>query len=59
MSNKDHQYHRERERHCRQMADLARDPDVRRRHEELALLHANRAESFGDVVPFSGELSAA
>ena len=39
----DQDYHRERERHCRSMAELANDPDVRRRHEELANLHATRA----------------
>ena len=43
MSNDDHIYHREREQHCRLMAELASDPDVRRRHEELAKLHAGRA----------------
>jgi hypothetical protein len=43
MSYDDHLYHRERERHCRSMANLASDPDVRRRHEELADLHAVRA----------------
>lgn len=36
-------YHRTREQHCRQMAELASDPDVRRRHEELASLHAGLA----------------
>lgn len=36
-------YHRQREQHCRDMAQVARDPDVRRRHEELARLHASRA----------------
>ena len=36
-------YHRSRERHCRAMAGLANDPDVRRSHEELASLHAGRA----------------
>ena len=39
-------YHREREQHCRSMAELAADPDVRRRHEELADLHASRASQF-------------
>jgi hypothetical protein len=42
MSFDDHSYHRERERHCRSMAKLATDPAVRRRHEELANLHAGR-----------------
>ena len=35
-------YHRQREQQCREMAQGARDPDVRRRHEELAALHASR-----------------
>ena len=43
MSYEEHSYHRERERHCRSMAKLATDPEIRRRHEELANLHANRA----------------
>ena len=43
MSYQEHEYHRERERHCRSMAKLADDPDVRRRHEQLAELHAIRA----------------
>lgn len=43
MTYHDHDYHRERERHCRSMAELAEDPDVRRRHEQLADLHAMRA----------------
>lgn len=43
MSYDDRNVHREREQHCRSMAELADDPDVRRRHEELADLHANRA----------------
>ena len=36
-------YHRQREQHCREMAQSARDPEIRRRHEELARLHASRA----------------
>jgi hypothetical protein len=43
MGNDEYIYHREREQHCRLMAKLANDPDVRRRHEELANLHAGRA----------------
>lgn len=38
-------YHRQRAQHCRDMAESATDPDVRRRHEELAQLHASRADS--------------
>jgi hypothetical protein len=41
--NNDHLYHRERERQCRDLAKLATDPEIRRRHEELAELHASRA----------------
>ena len=43
MSYEHHIYHLGREQHCRDMAELANDPDVRRRHEELASLHAGRA----------------
>jgi hypothetical protein len=57
MTNEHHSYHRQRERHCRTMAKSASDPDVRRRHEELAELHASRAAQFG-VAPGS-ELGAA
>jgi hypothetical protein len=51
----DHTYHRERERHCRTMAELASDPDVRRRHEELASLHAGRAAFHDAISSNSGE----
>lgn len=50
MSCENQIYHLEREQHCREMADLARDPDVRRRHEELALLHAGRAALYGGIA---------
>lgn len=36
-------YHRQRAEHCRTMAKVASDPDIRRRHQELAALHASRA----------------
>jgi hypothetical protein len=39
-------YHRQREQHCREMAQSATDPDVRRRHEELADLHGRAYEDF-------------
>lgn len=42
-------YHRQREQHCRDMAQSARDPDIRRRHEELARLHASRAAQPSDM----------
>lgn len=44
-------YHRQREQRCREMAQTATDPDVRRRHEELADLHAGRASEPGDSRP--------
>ena len=50
MSNETHIYHREREQHCRAMAELAQDPEVRRRHEELASLHAGRAALSGSMT---------
>ena len=43
----DPSYHRERERQCRELAELASDPDVRRRHFELADLHAGRVPNPG------------
>jgi hypothetical protein len=49
-------YHRTRERQCRRMAELASDPDVRRRHEELASLHAGRAAGY-DGAAAAAELS--
>jgi hypothetical protein len=55
--SKDHSYHRERERHCRSMAKSAVDAEVRRRHEELANLHAARAGRAGRMA--ENELSAA
>jgi hypothetical protein len=44
-------YHRQREQQCREMAETATDPDVRRRHEELADLHAGRIDSDYDDQP--------
>lgn len=49
MSTEHHSYHRERERHCRSMAQLASDPEIRRRHEELANLHASRAAQLSSL----------
>ena len=49
MSYDDHLYHRSRAQQCLDMADLAGDPDVRRRHEELASLHSERAEQLEDL----------
>ena len=40
------------------MAELASDPDVRRRHEDLASLHADRASIFDGINKCGGELSA-
>jgi len=59
MSYESHIYHRQREQHCRSMAELANDPEVRRRHEELASLHAGRAAMYSSLTAPSGELSAA
>lgn len=56
MTVDDHNYHRERERQCRERAALAADPDVRRRHEELAALHGSRAASIG--LPLAGQAQA-
>jgi hypothetical protein len=60
MTYEDLNYHRERERHCRSMAELAKDGEVRRRHEELAELHASRASAanYNAVADLSGQLTA-
>jgi hypothetical protein len=51
MSDENMAYHRQREQQCRDLAETASDPDVRRRHEELADLHASRAAQNTDVQP--------
>ena len=43
MTSEDQAYHRKREQQCRSLAELATNADVRRRHEELAALHAGHA----------------
>ena len=54
MSFEDLNYHRERERQCRDLAAAASDPDVRRRHQELADLHASRFADFQSAPPATG-----
>lgn len=44
MTSDDKIYHRQREQQCRDMAQGSPDPDIKRRHEELAELHAGAAE---------------
>jgi hypothetical protein len=39
MSEEDLAFHRQREQNCRELAEHATDPEVRKRHEELARLH--------------------
>ena len=51
MSFEDHSYHVERAQKCRELAAAATDPDVRRRHEELAELHAGRASMYSEFAP--------
>jgi hypothetical protein len=43
MSEEDMAFHRQREQECREQAEQATDPEVRRRHEELANMHAELA----------------
>lgn len=43
MGYEDQIYHRQRAEQCRSMAALASDPEIRRRHQQLAQLHAGRA----------------
>ncbi len=40
MSEEDLAFHRQREQNCRELAEHATHPGVRRPHEELAKLHA-------------------
>jgi len=58
MSQENQVYHRTREQHCRTMAELASDPKVRRRHEELASLHADRAALYSGLGAFGAEIGA-
>ena len=58
MSFEVHVYHQERARQCQSMADCASDPDIRRRHETLASLHAGRAAFYQAGRAESAELSA-
>lgn len=48
-------FHYQREQECRDMAAAATDPEIRRRHEELAELHAslkhNTAAQVADPAP--------
>ncbi|HWJ59388.1 MAG TPA: hypothetical protein VNR68_07135 [Sphingomicrobium sp.] len=43
MRNEEQAYHRERAQQCRTMAEHSADPNIRRRHEELAAMHARQA----------------
>lgn len=43
MGEEDSAFHRQREQNCRELAQNATDPEVRKRHEELARLHAELA----------------
>lgn len=54
MTYDQHMYHREREQHCRSQAQVASDPEVRRRHEELADLHASRAALYDGITEVTG-----
>ena len=59
MSHLDRSYHREREQHCRAMAARASDPEVRRRHEELASLHADRAALYDGMGSIGASVGVA
>jgi hypothetical protein len=47
----DKSYHRHREQQCRDMAKESPDPEIKRRHEELAELHAGAAERGDEPRP--------
>jgi hypothetical protein len=59
MSHDDYIYHRQREQQCRELAELAADPDVSRRHRELAELHASQAALFTGSAETRAGLGAA
>jgi hypothetical protein len=59
MINGDQDYHRRRAEQCRKLAAAAADPDVRRRHEELAELHASAAAKSHTVGNEAAGLSPA
>jgi hypothetical protein len=60
MTYDDHLYHVDRERQCRDLADRASDPEIRRRHFELADLHARQAASYKPPLVLNpGRLAAA
>lgn len=48
MGNQELAYHRQRERECREMAERAEHPEIRRRHEQLANLHADMVSRMFD-----------
>lgn len=52
-------YHRQRAEQCRVQAELASDPEVRKRHKELAQLHAGRAMPVTQVVSAGDRMTAA
>jgi len=49
--NDDELYYRERERHCREMAEKANDPAVQQTHQQFADAYARRlrAEAFHPI----------
>ncbi len=59
MRDDDHSFHRSRERHCRELAERATDPDIRRRHTELAELHATQADRLASRMELETRLTGA
>ena len=51
MRTDENAYNEERAAQCRSMAQLAANNEIRRRHEELAALHANRAATIPTATP--------
>ncbi|MDQ3482969.1 MAG: hypothetical protein M3448_06140, partial [Pseudomonadota bacterium] len=49
MSEQSRSYHRQREQQCRELAQSSTHPEIRRRHEELAQLHASAASDLVSV----------
>ena len=51
MLDDDRLYHRVRAQQCREMAAHATDPEVKRRHEELAAMHAHECGLYVAEAP--------
>ena len=59
MSYDEQIYHRQRAEQCRTLAEHSSDPEVRKRHQELAQLHAGLALSVSTAAEAGDGVTAA